>query len=340
MAKIIIIDDIKVKPATYFYGIQIAKMMKRTIIYVFGPLHLFKNYVSNQELKIENGGWLKIGQTTTEDDNADAWDVAMKRISREVRTGIPVPCRIFDIFEYPSKSSKIDDKIRKILAEDVYQLETSMHHNRNLISENYEVKAGREFVYGVKRSQVLNAIAKYERDLILEHYGKKDFDKVVKMLKKNIVEAPFETSPISIKTNAGIMQAQIVQQNDELWNKIVDRLKTENDISNISNPAGRPYLSIKSPTHEMSYVLSFSVRYDLAYVAFETFKGETGRDGINQIISGNSTLSQIAFIKKQGAKNKKKWAWLIADTLDKPIEELIEWYICKFCSLYNEFEKQ
>ena len=63
--------------------------MKRTIIYVFGPKRLSPQYFSNTELSQQEGGWLKIGQTSEENDNIDKWKSAMARINQEVRTGIP-----------------------------------------------------------------------------------------------------------------------------------------------------------------------------------------------------------------------------------------------------------
>ena len=60
--------------------------MKRTIIYVFGPKRLAHLYQSNQELPHDETSWLKIGLTSTVDDNADKWDVAYNRITQEPRT--------------------------------------------------------------------------------------------------------------------------------------------------------------------------------------------------------------------------------------------------------------
>ena len=57
--------------------------MKRTIIYVFGPKRLSARYFSNTELNQEDGGWLKIGQTSETDDNRDKWECAMGRINQE-----------------------------------------------------------------------------------------------------------------------------------------------------------------------------------------------------------------------------------------------------------------
>ncbi len=315
--------------------------MKRTIIYVFGPKRLSKKYYSNGEMILEEGGWLKIGKTSVEDINANKWDVAVSRISQETRTGIPEVCKLYDVFEFPYKDVNVDDEIRKILAEDIYQLETSKHHNRGI--EEYEIKAGREFVYGVKRSQLFNAVAKYERDLMLEHYQKDSFEDVIKMVKQNnAIETPFETDSNEFvsSTTPTVVDNDKVLWCNQLWEKVIERLNGLN-IKNISNPPGRSYIVVKSSVnHSISYVLSYSVRYDLTYVGIETFNGEEARDVINQFIANNSRLSQIPdWIKKQGSKNKNKWAWLIADTLDKSDDELVEWYINVFTPIYNEFEK-
>ena len=56
--------------------------MKRTIIYVFGPKRLSPQYSSNTELKLQEGGWLKIGQPSEENDNFDKWESAMVRINQ------------------------------------------------------------------------------------------------------------------------------------------------------------------------------------------------------------------------------------------------------------------
>ena len=150
--------------------------MKRTIIYVFGPKRLSPQYSSNTELKLQEGGWLKIGQTSEENDNIDKWESAMVRINQEVRTGIPEVCQLFEVFEYPEQTGKTDDTVRSLLTDDIYNLECSKVHNQNI--DKYEIRAGREFVYGVTRSQVVNAIAKFERNLILDNYGKEGFDKI------------------------------------------------------------------------------------------------------------------------------------------------------------------
>ena len=96
--------------------------MKRTIIYVFGPKRLTPQYSSNTELKLQEGGWLKIGQTSEENDNIDKWESAMARIYNESRTGIPEVCQLFEVFEYPEQPGRTDDIIRSLLTDDIYNL--------------------------------------------------------------------------------------------------------------------------------------------------------------------------------------------------------------------------
>ena len=125
--------------------------MKRTIIYVFGPKRLSPQYSSNTELKLQEGGWLKIGQTSEENDNIDKWESAMVRINQEVRTGIPEVCQLFEVFEYPEQTGNTDDAIRSLLTDDIYNLECSKVHNQNI--DKYEIRAGREFVYGEQEAK-------------------------------------------------------------------------------------------------------------------------------------------------------------------------------------------
>lgn len=157
--------------------------MKRTIIYVFGPKRLASLYFANKELELKNGGWLKIGLTSSSDDGMDKRDLAIKRIKPESRTGIPEVCQLFDVFEYPEQRGNTDGKIRNILTDDIYNLECSRTHNKEI--EKHEIKAGSEFVYGVTRNQVFNAVAKFEHDLILSEYGNEGFDALMELIKKN-----------------------------------------------------------------------------------------------------------------------------------------------------------
>ena len=104
--------------------------MKRTIIYVFGPKRLSKQYHSNQTLPDNETGWLKIGMCKCHDDNMDAWDAAKNRINQESRTGLSETCELLDIFEYPDIQGKPDDDIRKLMTDDVYNLSNSKANNK------------------------------------------------------------------------------------------------------------------------------------------------------------------------------------------------------------------
>jgi hypothetical protein len=309
--------------------------MKRTIIYVFGPKRLSAKYFANSEMNQQEGGWLKIGQTSTEDDSKDKWECAINRIKGETHTGIPEVSQLYDVFEYPFKEGNNDDVLRTILAEDIYSLECSKSHNREV--EKYEIKAGREFVYGVTRSQVMNAIAKYERNLILEYYQKETFDYLMQLIQRNnaIDEVPFEPND-----TANPSEEEDSKDNwcNQLWDKVISRIQLN---VNITNPKDRPYIFFKSPSNsQLSYVLGYSVRYGITSVSVETYQGETLKDSINDFISENDIRVKIPDLKlNQGVKNKEKWAWSVSDTLDKTDNELIDWFVSTLLLFFQCFEK-
>lgn len=313
--------------------------MKRTIIYVFGPKRLSARYFSNTELNQEDGGWLKIGQTSETDDNRDKWECAMGRINQETRTGIPEVCQLFDVFEFPDMSGNVDDRIRDLLTNDVYNLECSKIHNQNI--DKYEIKAGREFVYGVTRNQVLNTIAKFERDLILEHYGKEDFEDFMELIKhNNSGELPFEpesdSTDIPVTSNE-VSDAKVIWCNN-IWERVIARVKDKVQ-SHINNPMGRPYIGFKSPTHEgFVYDCGYSVRYNTVTVSIYTTNGEKAKDYMQNFISNNNVLSQLPNLKQRpGAKQDGKWIWLATDTLDKTDEELVNWFVDTILKFYSIF---
>lgn len=316
--------------------------MKRTIIYVFGPKRLSPQYSSNTELKLQEGGWLKIGQTSEENDNIDKWESAMVRINQEVRTGIPEVCQLFEVFEYPEQTGNTDDAIRSLLTDDIYNLECSKVHNQNI--DKYEIRAGREFVYGVTRSQVLNAIAKFERNLILDNYGKEGFDNLMQMIKdNNSGDSPLEINQ-DIDPYAEISTNKKSEWCDNLWNSVIDKIKSTIG-SSISNPKGRPYINFNSPRRkDFFYDCGYSVRYGITTVTISTLNGEDAKTQMDEFIAKNDVLTQLPDLKlKQGTKQKNKWAWLITDTLDKTDDELVNWFadtILKFYSIFENIEGQ
>lgn len=316
--------------------------MKRTIIYVFGPKRLTPQYSSNTELKLQEGGWLKIGQTSEENDNIDKWESAMARIYKEARTGIPEVCQLFEVFEYPEQPGRTDDIIRSLLTGDIYNLECSKVHNQNI--DKHEIRAGREFVYGVTRSQVLNAIAKFERNLILDNYGKEGFDNLMQMIKdNNSGDSPLEINQ-DMDSSAEFSTSKKSEWCDNLWNSVIDKIKSTIG-SSISNPKGRPYINFNSPRRkDFFYDCGYSVRYGITTVTISTLNGEDAKKQMDEFIAKNDVLTQLPDLKlKQGTKQKNKWAWLITDTLDKTDDELVNWFadtILKFYSIFENIEGQ
>jgi|GEM_PF-1957244 len=313
--------------------------MKRTIIYVFGPKRLASLYFANKELEQKSGGWLKIGQTSSSDDGMDKRDVAINRINQETKTGIPEVCQLFDVFEYPEQQGNTDDKIRNILTDDIYNLECSRTHNKEI--EKYEIKAGREFVYGVTRNQVFNAVAKFERDIILSEYGNEGFDALMELIKKNNTDvSPFENGE-DADANA-IIPTTDSEFSDKLWYAVIEKIR-DHVHTHINKPVGRPYLGFKSPTHDsFDYCMSYSVRYGLTNIAIRTHSGENPKQKMIEYIAANEDIrSQFPnLIMEQGAKNKDKWSWIISDTLDKPFNELVDWFATTFLTFYKTFENE
>lgn len=316
--------------------------MKRTIIYVFGPKRLSSLYASNKELNLEDGGWLKIGQTSETDDNKSKWESAMERINQEVRTGIPEVCQLFNAFEYPELSGNVDDRIRYLLTNDIYSLECSKVHNQEL--DKYEIKAGREFVYGVTRSQVLNAIAKFERNLMLESYEKEGFDDLMELIKRNNSgELPFEPDTEDdsddIQTNGNEAQEAKIAWCNNLWDRVI--AKVNDKVPHIKNPLGRPYIGFKSLKHEgFSHDCGYSTRYNIATIAIYTTGGEDARNEMQKFIAKNNVLSVLPDLKlKPGARQEGKWVWFVSDTLDKSEDDLVDWFANTIISFYKAFEK-
>ena len=112
--------------------------------------------------------------------------------------------------------------------------------------------------------------------------------------------------------------------------------------SHISKPVGRSYFGFKSPTHDsFDYCISYSVRYGLTNIEIRTHSGEAQKQKMIEYIAANEDIrSQFPnLIMEQGAKNKDKWSWIISDTLDKPFNELVDWFATTFLTFYKTFEK-
>lgn len=146
-----------------------------TIVYVFGPEICKDKYFKDEKVSREAGEWVKIGETgyhgniesiTTEIMKKEA----ISRIRQETRTGLPITSLLYDVFIFPYKSHT-DDIIREKLCNEIYEIENSKQINKDL--EEDKIPAGREFVYGVRRSNIKYAVQSYDHDLIAEAYAKK-----------------------------------------------------------------------------------------------------------------------------------------------------------------------
>ena len=311
--------------------------MNRKIIYVFGPLRLYEKYMNNEPLMREEGGWLKIGETGSVNDNENKWDAAHRRVVVEPRTGIPEVSRLYDVFEFPYKNCKVDDLIRNILAEDIYSFETSKQHNRGI--NGYEIKAGTEFVYGANRSQVFNAIFKYEHGLLMNDYDNINiFNEVREMIKRNHEDETLDVEETNSDTKT--QRNTDTSWNDQLFDRIVSGLSKLN--VKISNPSGKAYALFKSPSlPDFAYIFSISTRYNKINAGIETYDGgEQARDMFDTLLSKTSIQNKYNIIKTQGVKRASKWAWTISDTLDKTDDEIVNWIVTTMTELFNEIENK
>ena len=309
--------------------------MKKTIIYVFGPRRLANTYFANKPMNLDEGGWLKIGQTTNSDEKLDIKECALNRIHQEARTGIPEVCQLFDVFEYPEPVGITDSEIRDVLTGKVYSLETSKKHDAD--SSKYEIRPGKEFVYGVKRDQVINAIAKAEHALILKHYNGEYFEELMQCINNNAKSA--EQYEIEIDTTNSDSEENF-PWTDMLWNSVKKHLS--NEISgSIYIPKGRPYFSIQSEAYKgiLTYTAGYSIRHGLASVAIETYGDVEAKMFVESKILQAPAFHPIKSIEaKQGVKNKSKWSWTISKPMDKSDEEITRWYVDALLSFYRFFE--
>lgn len=151
-----------------------------TIVYVFGPEQCEDKYLNNDVLTREAMEWIKIGQTDFVGnlDNATPEmlkEQSMTRIKREVKTGIPVTCKIFDVFIFPKiiedgvkKNAKIDDLIRDKLCIELYEIENSKQINKAVRNDKSCIQAGDEFVYRASRPKILYAVQSYDHELFVK----------------------------------------------------------------------------------------------------------------------------------------------------------------------------
>lgn len=162
-----------------------SKIFDFTIVYVFGPEVCEEKYFNDEVLFRESGEWVKIGETGFRGNIEDVTNeimkkAAMARIRNESRTGIPVTSMLYDVFIFPYEPHT-DDKIREKLCSEIYDIENSRQINRELDEDR--IPAGKEFVYGVRRSNIKYAVQSFDHDLIAEAEEAKD-DAKLKVIAK------------------------------------------------------------------------------------------------------------------------------------------------------------
>ena len=298
-----------------------------SIIYVFGPKDTWQDYLNGKEVP-----WLKIGQTTCLLDE-DKWIGAANRVRQEKHTGIPVTCRLYEVFSYPYKNGAIDTAFRRILTNDMYKVENSLDNNRQ-ITDQYELKAGNEFVYNVTRSQILNAQAKYEHRLLLDSMQTPKKGQDNSLLKRLVLDnqiSPFDD--IENDPEGGFTDTKTL---DPLMKKVFDALPS--DIKSRYKPViygGKRYILLKSSRKGFGYSAGYSTRYRQCSVAYETTGGEEKRNELNSIGTDSPNL-QIEEL--QGTKNQNKWAWRVTGSLDQTEDQVVKWFVDNISAMCSHFE--
>jgi len=129
---------------------------------------------------------------------------------------------------------------------------------------------------------------------------------------------------------------------DALWEDVTSKLKKD-VTTRISIPKGRAYFYIASQPHKnvFTYVGGYSVRGKFASFGIEAYCGEDGRDAIQAMIDAAPQGHIIRETEaKQGTRNKTKWTWAVATSIDVPREELVKWYVDVIVDIYSFLEAQ
>ena len=306
--------------------------MRRTIIYVFTPKRLQKDYQGGLLLPDDTSGWVKIGQTSSDDDKEDKWDAAYNRIKQETHTGISEPCVLVEVFEYPELKGNSDDIVRNLLtSEKIFRLSGSHSQNQQVDPLQYEIKAGREYVYGVTKHQVLTAIAKFERDLLIDDMNQGQLKTLVDFIKKNH-ETSIEDSD---ESNISDKSDRYIQ----FYEHIVEY--SRNDSNKMTHPNNKNYMYVSSRNPDIkNYTFTISRRYNQAIIAIET-TGEEKMQRIEDFIRENNIRDFIELsFPTPGVKNKNKYSWRIINAFDSFSEfHMAEWFgdnIKKLIKIFDE----
>lgn len=317
--------------------------VKVTVVYVFGPSKDYDAYMSGKSVE-----WLKIGMTNKKSSKVSNEDAAIARISKEAHTGLPVECKLCDVFAFPS-NGKVDDQIRRNLREIGYA--NIVFSSDKVKLDRKDIKPGREFVYNVNRNQVKHAIVSYTYDLLMDCLGaqgddmpenaKSLYDVVSDNLKIEYSVPDDENDPTLSTRGSHDMLS--------LWNTVKSYLKGM-DYKNY----GRPYVIVDSRHGECRYSMVFNKRMKTLTVSFESYamkdakkkkyfrkpKGDDVlRDLIQDAIESNMPESEI-FNKtpEQGMKRSDKWAWVARKNAFESDEDNAKWFAEKITEMYKYFE--
>lgn len=148
-------------------------MAKFTLVYVLGPA----NDSESMYMKNIAVDWVKIGKTDYEGSLEDLknckYKIAQKRLQEVSRTGLPFVSRIYDVFVFPyldkqpdGSKKHTDNIVRDKVTTDIQKLATSVESNKEATKDERTVRAGKEFVYNVRRRQIYVGIESYQSDLL------------------------------------------------------------------------------------------------------------------------------------------------------------------------------
>ncbi|MCQ2330910.1 MAG: hypothetical protein MJZ55_02870 [Paludibacteraceae bacterium] len=317
--------------------------VKVTVVYVFGPSKDYDAYMSGKSVE-----WLKIGMTNKKSSKENIEDVARERISQEAHTGLPVTCKLYDVFSFPS-NGKVDLQIRRKLREIGYSNVDFSSDKSNL--DDKEIKPGTEFVYNVNRNQVKHAVMSYTFDLLMNCLGSQD-DQMTENLTSlyGIVSENLRIeSSVPDDENESNLSPRSSSNMVSLWNKVKSYLKGI-EYTNY----GRPYVIVKSKHEECRYSMAFNKKSETLLVCFESYakkdpkkkkyfrkpKGDDVlRDQIQDAIDANLPSSEICNLQpEQGVKRSDKWTWISRKSAFESDEDNAKWFAGKITEMYEYFE--
>ena len=126
----------------------------------------------------------------------------------------------------------------------------------------------------------------------------------------------------------------------KLWEPVKAALNKQIKVK-MSIPKGKPYTLIASEKQKgtIQYGASYGLKDGEAVVWIETFWGDELKNLIDAKVANapsDHPLKQATV--SQGKRNKNKWAWSIAEKIDKADNGLIQWYVDTLLAVYTFME--